>query len=183
MNLRSNAKKKFLVGGGILQSSRQTVTAPALTLLARHHRGSLVAGTLATLPGRAVRVGVGGLSPGGQSRVWASHTPTMYIVAACPRRFPSSCDNLPLSRSKLFLVPLPSVVLPPPLPSSLSSLLLPLLLAPPPAVCPLGRRSRRGTNSIIFDVVLSTQIRSLVSFFRSIRLTQSVPARTKLSQY
>ena len=62
-----------------------------------------------------------------------------------PRRFPSSCDNLSLSRSKLFLVPLPSVVLPPPLPSSLSSLLLPLLLAPPPAVCPLGRRSRRDS--------------------------------------
>ena len=71
------------------------------------------------------------------------------------RRFPSSCDNLSFSRPKLFLVPLPSVVLPPPLPSSplspvlspplqspLSPLLLFLLLAPPPAVCPLGRRPR-----------------------------------------
>ena len=68
--------------------------------------------------------------------MWASHTPTMYIVAVCPRRFPSSCDNLSLSRSKLFLVPLPSVVLPPPLLSSLSPLLLPLLLAPPPPCVP-----------------------------------------------
>ena len=41
----------------------------------------------------------------------------------------------------------------------------------------------KQTNSILFDAVLSMRMRSLVSLFRSIRQTQSIPERTKLSQY
>ena len=60
-----------------------------------------------------------------------------HVYSCCvPRRFPSSCDNLSLSRSKLFPVPLPSAVLPPPLLSSLSPLLLSLLIALPPPCVP-----------------------------------------------
>ena len=40
----------------------------------------------------------------------------------------------------------------------------------------------KQTNSVLFDAVLSMQMRSLVSLFRSIRQTQSIPVRTKLDR-
>ena len=71
-----------------------------------------------------------------------------HVYSCCmPHRFPSSCDNLSLSRSKLFPVLLPLAMLPPLLLSSLTPLLLSLLNALPPVVCPLGRRPRRDTLS------------------------------------
>ena len=39
------------------------------------------------------------------------------------------------------------------------------------------------TNFILSDAELSTQVRSLISLFRSTRQIQSMPAKTKLSQH